>query len=215
MERAHSLLLPTHPHPLLWASSLSLWQFVKFFWESCAVHVCALTVTHLYSLTPLSTQIIRSKSVVLKPNTTDFEKSVVFESNTTDFPKHDLSCILWLSLCICVFFFVFLSIPLSFHHILLSSQQDVQWSRSLWLKMIMTILDATPLCDLEESVFGRVCTNTQCRYTNTQIQTRSDILTLSVSNPVPKLIESESQRSTLSVISIHGAEGIDEKMSWC
>ena len=71
----------------------------------------------------------------------------------------------------------------------------------------MTILIATPGRDLVESVFGRVCANTWRKYVNTQIKHNlKDILTPSTS--VPKLIESESQIRTQSVISIHGAEGI-------
>ena len=37
----------------------------------------------------------------------------------------------------------------------------------------MTILIATPRCDLVVSIFGCVCANTQRQYANTQIQTRS------------------------------------------
>ena len=78
--------------------------------------------------------------------------------------------------------------------------------------MIMTILVATPRCDLLEPVFGRVCPNTQHKYTNTQIQIRSK-RHFHVVHFCP--IESESQIGPQSVISIDGAEGIDEKMSLC
>ena len=113
-------------------------------------------------LTPLSTQIIHSKSV-------EFDRYLWCLSQTPQiFSKHDLSCILSLPLCICVFIFVFLS----FSHLLLSSQRDVQRSWSLekiWSEMIMTTLTATPCCDLVKSEIW-TCMR---KYASTQIQTRS------------------------------------------
>ena len=78
----------------------------------------------------------------------------------------------------------------------------------------MTILITPPRCDLVESAFGHVCTNTGRTYAIHKYKhSLKDGLTQSSS--VPKLIESESLISTQSVISIHGSEEIDEKMSWC
>ena len=165
--------------------------------------------TTLHQNHPLKICGIWPKSVVFEPNTPYFSKSVVFDSNTTDFPKHDLNCILSLSLCIRVFISVFLSVLLSSLHLLLNSQRDVERSRSLWKQLWQFWLQHlnVTLWNLGSDLFAQIHRANMpiCKYTK---QTRSQ----RHSAYVPKLIESQNQIDTQSVNSIHGAKGINENM---
>ena len=76
--------------------------------------------------------------------------------------------------------------------------------------MIMTILITPPRCDLVESAFGHVCTNTGRTYAIHKYKhSLKDGLTQSSS--VPKLIESESLISTQSVKSMKRCRGVNRK----